>query len=67
MIDLTWELLYGLGALLLAGAVAYGLLRNRGRNKANDAITERATREEYHHPDRYERTEEGYREQTRPS
>lgn len=67
MIDLSWELLYGLGALFIALAIAYGLMRNRGRNKANDAITEQATLEEYQHPERYERTEEEFRERVRPS
>ncbi|HMP62175.1 MAG TPA: hypothetical protein PKA17_03625 [Phenylobacterium sp.] len=67
MIDLSWELLYGLGALFIALAIAYGLMRNRGRNKANDAITEQATREEYQHPERYERTEDEFRERVRPS
>ena len=67
MIDLSWEILYGVGALVLALAIAYGLMRNRGRNRANDPLTEQATREEYQHPETYGETEDALRNRTRPS
>jgi hypothetical protein len=64
---LPLELLYGLGALLLFGALIYGFTQYKRRNRANDAITEAATREEYSHPDAYDGEEEDFRQQIRPS
>lgn len=52
---LAWELIFPLGALALAVTLAVMLWRNHNRNKAVDPITEAATREEYDHPDRYDR------------
>ena len=63
----TPEIFYGLGALLLFAALAWAVLRVRGRNKANDPITEAATRDEYDHPDRYKRDQEEFRREVRPS
>lgn len=63
----SWEVLYVLGALLVGGAIAYGAIRYYTRNRRNDAITEQATREEYQHPERYDRTEDEFRKQVRPS
>lgn len=53
---LAWEMIYPLGALALGVILAVFLWRNHRRNKAVDPITEAATREEYDHPDRYDRT-----------
>ena len=64
---LPLELLYGLGALLLMAALIYGFVQYKRRNRANDAITEAATHEEYSHPDTYQREEEDFRRQIRPS
>jgi len=67
MLNLSWERLYAVGAALLGLAIAYGLFRYYRRDRRNDAVTEQATREEYRHPDRYDRTEENFREKTRPT
>ncbi|MDO8900174.1 MAG: hypothetical protein Q7V15_02355 [Phenylobacterium sp.] len=67
MINLSWELIYPIAAAVLGLAIAYGLFRYSRRNRRNDAITEQATREEYHHPKRYDRTEEEFRDKVRPS
>ncbi|MDP1619304.1 hypothetical protein [Phenylobacterium sp.] len=67
MINLSWELLYPVGAALLGLAIAFGLIRYYRRDRSNDAITEAATREEYKHPERYDRTEDEFRDQARPS
>ena len=64
---LTPEILYGVGALILLAALVWGVIQYKTRNKANDPITEAATREEYDHPDRYPEEEEEFREQIRPS
>ena len=53
---LAWEMIYPIGALILAVALGVALWRNHRRNKAVDPITEAATREEYDHPERYDRT-----------
>jgi len=49
-----YELLYGIGAALLALAIVYGIWRNKTRDKRKDAITEAATKESYRHPERYQ-------------
>ena len=61
------ELLYGVGALVLLVALVWGITQYKTRNKANDALTEAATREEYDHPDRYAAEEDEFRKQIRPS
>ncbi|WP_369062001.1 hypothetical protein ABOZ73_07470 [Caulobacter sp. 73W] len=57
MLNLTWEMAFPIGVILLGLALAYGLLRYKTRNKANDNITEEATREEYSHPATYDERE----------
>jgi hypothetical protein len=48
------EIVFGLGAAVLGGAIAWAMIRNRHRNPDNDAITEAATRAEYKQPDSYD-------------
>lgn len=48
------ELWYGLGALALVLVIAWAMWRVRTRNKANDPITEAATRELREDPVAYE-------------
>ncbi|WP_293677503.1 hypothetical protein [uncultured Phenylobacterium sp.] len=48
---ISWEIVYGLGALVLAGGIVWAILRNRARNRANDPLTEAATRADYDHPE----------------
>jgi hypothetical protein len=64
---LTPEILYGLGALVLLAALVWGITQYKTRNKANDALTEAATREEYDHPESYGRDQERFKDQVRPS
>lgn len=47
------EIVFGAGAVILALAVGWGIWRNRTRNRANDAIGDAATRDEYQHPESY--------------
>lgn len=54
------ELFYIVGALVLIAALGYGLLRNIGRNKRQDAIRDAATRAEYKDPERYQQTQKQY-------
>lgn len=63
----TPEVFYGLGALLLLAVLIWAVSRNKGRNRANDAITEAATREEYDHPETYEETRRELNRRVRPS
>lgn len=57
---MTQEMFYIVGALLLFAALGYGLLRNIGRNKRQDAIRDAATRAEYQNPERYQQTQKQY-------
>jgi hypothetical protein len=58
------EVFFGIGTLILAAALAWAILRNRRRNRANDPITDAATREEYKHPASY--NPEKYRAELHP-
>jgi hypothetical protein len=51
---------YGIGALVLALGIGYGVFRNLSRNKRVDAVTEAATKEQYEHPERYQQTQEEF-------
>ncbi len=48
------ELVYGLGALLLGGAIAWAMMANKHRSARNERIGDAATREQYRHPDDYD-------------
>jgi len=63
---MSWEIFYGLGALALAAVVAYAMWRNKTRNRANDRITEEATRQEYQHPDSYPEIRKDLERQVKP-
>lgn len=63
----TPEVFYSLGALLLLVALVWGVVQYKRRNRANDPITEQATRAEYNHPETYDREEQKFRDQVRPS
>jgi hypothetical protein len=52
------ELLYGIGALALLVALIWGTRQYNRRNKANDAVTEQATRDLYRDPEHYDKREE---------
>ena len=57
--EVSWEILYALGSAALFFALVYGMWQYKTRNRANDRITDEATREQYTHPDSYpERREE---------
>lgn len=65
---LSIEFLYIVGILLVGGAIALGIWRSSSRNKANDAVSETATRELYKHPDAYEdHTRDELKDQVKPS
>jgi hypothetical protein len=64
---LTPEIAYGLGALALLVALVWGITQYKTRNKANDPLTEAATREEYDHPDSYSQEQKRFKDQVRPS
>jgi hypothetical protein len=64
---LTPEILYGLGALALLAALVWGFIQYKTRNKANDGLTEAATRDEYDRPATYQRDEQAFRDQVKPS
>jgi hypothetical protein len=65
--DYAWEIVYGLGTVILALALVWGLSRSRNRNRANDPIREAATRAEYESPDAYAEKSEAFKRQARPS
>ena len=47
-------LIYGLGALILVAALYYGMRLSRGRNRANDKVTDAAVRSQYKDGDNYD-------------
>ncbi|HYE47880.1 MAG TPA: hypothetical protein VEA44_19085 [Caulobacter sp.] len=65
---LAWEMLFHIGWVVLGLALAYGLWKYYTRNKANDAVTEQATREQYEHPESYDNARrEELKDKLRPS
>jgi hypothetical protein len=55
----SWELLWGLGLIMIAFAIAWGAFSYRSRNRANDPVSDEAARllrehggERYEHEDR---------------
>jgi hypothetical protein len=52
----SWELLFGLGLVVVGLALAFGLYQQRTRNRANDAVSDEAARLlREHSPEQYER------------
>lgn len=58
--DLSWEILYPIGTLLLFIGIIWGVIQSRRVSKRERKITETATHELYRHPEEYE---EGLREE----
>lgn len=63
----TPEVFYGLGALALLAGLVWGITQYRLRNRANDPITEEATRAEYDHPNTYDQEQGRFEDRVRPS
>jgi hypothetical protein len=63
----SWEIFFGLGALVLLAAIVWGVARNRSRNRANDPLTEAATREQYVDPRHETARERELKREVRPS
>ncbi len=63
----TAEVLFGLGAVALLVVLIWARVHSKRRNRANDLLTEAATRAEYDNPDAYTTEQERYRDQIRPS
>lgn len=55
-----YELLFFIGAIVLLAAIAYGVFRDKTRDRSKDVLTEAATREQYEHPERYRRTQKQF-------
>jgi hypothetical protein len=51
---MSTEWLWGLGIIILAGAIAYALMRNRSRTTAEKQLTEAATQANYRAEERKE-------------
>lgn len=54
MPDIPLEATYRLGALIILAVLVWAILRVSGRNRANDTVTEAATRAELDQPDTYD-------------
>ncbi|OYW93744.1 MAG: hypothetical protein B7Z13_06440 [Caulobacterales bacterium 32-67-6] len=65
MPNLSWEVMFPIGAALLGLAIAYGLFRYSRRDRRNDSLSEQATREVYQHPERANRTADDLRAKAR--
>lgn len=64
---MAWESLWHVGVGVLLLALVYGFWRYKTRNKANDPVTEEATRELYDDPEHYEENREALKKDIRPS
>ena len=64
---IPWEIIYSLGALVLLAAIVWGVTQNSRRNRANDPITEAATRESYKNPEGYKEERKDFENQVKPS
>ena len=64
---ISWELVYSIGALVLLCAIVYGVMQNTKRNRANDPITEAATRESYKNPEGYKEERKDFEKHIKPS
>ena len=62
-----WEIGFFVGALLLGGAMVWGSMSNSRRKRANDQVTEAATRTNYDNTDTYADKEADLRSNVRPS
>ena len=60
-----WEIGFFIGALILLGALIYGAIANTRRNRANDPVTDEATRQLYKNEDTFAEKEGEFRAQTR--
>ena len=64
---IPWEVIYSLGALVLLAAIVWGVMQNSKRNRANDPVTEAATRASYKDPEGYDEERKKFEKQVRPS
>jgi hypothetical protein len=51
---MNYEMFYGIGALILLLGMAWAVIDYKRRNRANDKLSEEATRQQYNDPDRYQ-------------
>jgi hypothetical protein len=58
-------LIMWIGAFVLLLVIAGAVIYTRGRNRDNDRVTERATREAYKNPDHYDETREKLQKELR--
>ena len=59
------EIGFAIGAIILLGAMIWGATANTRRNRANDAVTQKATKELFADPAGYDTKEDALRSQTR--
>lgn len=62
-----WESLWHLGWVVLGGVLAFAVWRYHRRNRANDPVTEEATREFREHPERYDETRAELEKKLKPN
>lgn len=61
------EVLFGVGIVVLFFGLLWGFIQYKTRNRANDPLTEAATKAEYDHPETYEADEAALKEKVQPS
>lgn len=61
-----WESLWHVGWVVLGGVLAFAVWRYHTRNKRNDRVTEKATRELYDNPETYDERREELNKQLGP-
>ena len=65
--DFQGEVLWGVGALLLLAALIYGVIQYRTRNRANDPVSEKATKALYDDLDGYDAKRDALEDEVKPS
>lgn len=61
------EVFFVIGPVLLALGLIWAIIQYRRRNRANDAVTEKATHELYADPEHYPEKREKLKKKLRPS
>lgn len=67
MDNIPYEVLFGVGTLLLLGGLVWSFVQYKRRNRANDPLAEEATRELYDDPAAYQAHQDEIRRKARPS
>jgi hypothetical protein len=61
------EILWGVGAVVLFAVLIYGMIQYKTRNRANDRVSDAATKALYDDPEHYPEKREALKQDIEPS